>query len=488
MRVQIVIAALTTMRPRKSRTQVRSGLDWAKTLTTTLKSVLTIGWSLGLGCAGLSYAADTPATADSSAVDSSVTDSSAADSSAVNSSAVDSSDGEATIDEIPIDDFDRDHWSYRPVEDAPAPEVLQQDWPRTSIDRFILANLESRSLRPAAQASRETLIRRLTFDLTGLPPRPDEIDLFLNDSRPDAYRRLVERLLASPQHGRRWGQYWLDLARFAETDGYEHDRIRPTAWQYRDWVIQAINDDLAYDEFLTLQLAGDVDRPGDRSATIATAFCVSGPDMPDINSQDERKHVLMNEVTSTIGAVFLSLQMGCAQCHDHKYDAISQADFYRLRAFFDPAVKLKRDRSVTTLDRMADPELTSSIFERGDWRRKGARVQAAFPRIANPANTPVTSKDPGERRLELARWLTDPSHPLVARSIVNRVWLHHFGRGLSSTPSDFGLMGQEPSHPGLLDHLAARLISRRWSLKDLHRQNCALFDLSNFEHAEARTE
>ena len=277
-------------------------------------------------------------------------------------------------------------------------------------------------------------------------------------------------MLASPQYGRRWGQYWLDLARFAETDGFEHDKMRPTAWQYRDWVIQAFNDDLPYDEFVTLQLAGDVVRPDNPGARIATAFCLSGPDMPDINSQEERKHVLMNEVTSTVSAVFFSLQMGCAQCHDHKYDAISQADFYRLRAFFDPAVKLQRDKSVTTLDRDADPKLVSHIFDRGDWRRQGASVSAAFPRIANQADTPVDVDDPGERRLELARWLTDPSHPLTARTIANRVWMHHFGRGLSSTPSDFGVMGEEPTHNELLDHLASRLISHQWSLKDLHRQ------------------
>jgi hypothetical protein len=192
--------------------------------------------------------------------------------------------------------------------------------------------------------------------------------------------------------------------------------------------------------------------------------------MPDINSQVERKHVLLNEVTSTVGAVLLSLQMGCAQCHDHKYDAISQADFYRLRAFFDPAVKLKNNRSVTTLDREADPEATSHLLVRGDWRRLGPQVSAAFPRIANPNQDRVHSTRRGDQRLDLARWLTDPSHPLTARSIVNRVWQFHFGRGLSSTPSDFGVMGGEPTHPQLLDYLAWRLITRQWSLKDLHRQ------------------
>ncbi len=384
--------------------------------------------------------------------------------------AADDLPGELPIEEIPIDDFDRDHWAFRPVVPPQFPRVDQTEWPRTSIDLFILARLEANSLEPASMAPRETLIRRLSFDLTGLPPTPQQLDAFLLDTHPGAYRRLVDRLLASPEYGRRWGQYWLDLARFAETDGFEHDKIRPTAWRYRDWVIAALNDDLPYDQFVTMQLAGDVVRPGDAEATIATAFCLSGPDMPDINSQQERKHVLMNEVTSTVGAALFSLQMGCAQCHDHKYDAISQADFYRLRAFFDPAVKVKNNQSVTTLDRNAATNVRSHLFLRGDWRRPGARVDAAFPRIANPTGQAVRSDRPGDQRLDLARWLTDRAHPLTSRTIVNRVWQHHFGRGLSSTPSDFGVMGQEPTHPKLLDHLAAQLVARGWSLKDLHRE------------------
>jgi hypothetical protein len=372
--------------------------------------------------------------------------------------------------ELPIDPYDRQHWAFRPLVAPAVPAVRDHAWPRTSIDHFILAELEARSLAPAPAADRQTLIRRLTLNLTGLPPTPEELATFLNDGRADAYRRLVDRLLASPQYGQRWGQYWLDLARFAETDGFEHDHVRPQAWAYRDWVIEALCDDLPYDEFISLQLAADILRPGDPGALVATGFCLSGPDMPDLNSQQERKHVLLNEVTSTVGAVLFSLQMGCAQCHDHKYDAISQGDFFRLRAFFDPAVKLTANKSLTTLDRGADPAAISQVWLRGDWQRPGPPVSAAFPRIANPQGKSVESNDPGERRRDLARWLTDPAHPLTARSIVNRVWQHHFGRGLSATPSDFGVMGEEPTHPELLDHLAWRLIARGWSLKDLHRQ------------------
>ncbi len=373
------------------------------------------------------------------------------------------------IDEIPIDDFDREHWAYQPIVDPPIPEVRDHRWPETSIDRFILDQIEQQSLTPAPPADRLTLLRRVYFDLIGLPPTPQQMAEFVQDDRPDAYRRLVDRLLASPEYAQRWAQYWLDLARFAETDGFEHDKIRPTAWQYRDWVVDALSADMPYNEFVTLQLAGDVLRPSDPSAAIATSFCLSGPDMPDINSMDERKHVLMNEMTATVGSVLLSLQMGCAQCHDHKYDPISQADFYRLRAFFEPGVKLVRNRSVTTLDRQADPDVESMFFIRGDWRRPGASVTAAFPRIANPSNHSVGSSQAGDQRLDLARWITDPSNPLPARSIVNRIWQFHFGTGLVATPSDFGVMGSEPTHPELLDHLASRLLDGQWSLKKLHR-------------------
>ena len=377
---------------------------------------------------------------------------------------------EPSYEETEIEPFDREHWSYLPVADPDVPHVTQPGWARTSIDRFILAALEKRSLTPAKEADRNTLARRVAFDLTGLPPSRSTLQKFLSDDRPGAYERFVEQLLASPQYGRRWGQYWLDLARFAETDGYEHDKIRTTAWRYRDWVVNAFNADIGYDDFVSLQIAGDVIRPDDPNAEIATAFCLSGPDMPDINSQDERKHVLLNEVTSTIGSTLLSLQVGCAQCHDHKYDAISQADFYRLRAFFDPAIKLKANRSVTTLSATADPNATSHFYVRGDWRRAGDLVHAAFPRIVNPKGDSVTEDNAGGRRVDLASWLVDPSHPLTGRSIVNRVWQQHFGKGLSTTPSDFGVMGQEPSHPELLDYLVTRLTQRDWSLKDLHRE------------------
>ncbi|MGE0759429.1 MAG: DUF1549 and DUF1553 domain-containing protein [Pirellulaceae bacterium] len=346
------------------------------------------------------------------------------------------------------------------------------DWSHTPLDQFILAGLKKKGLSPAPPADRLTLLRRLCFDLTGLPPSPADVDTFENDDRPDAVARLVDRLLASPAYGERWAQHWLDLARFAETDGFEHDKTRPNAWRYRDWVVDAWNRDLPYDQFLSQQLAGDELYPDDDGARQATAFCLSGPDMPDINSQDERRHVLLNELTATVGSVFLGLQVGCAQCHDHKYDPISQGDFYRLRACFEPAVALKKDQLVSLLDTSPAAEVQSRLYVRGDWRTPGPAVSPAFPRIANAAGIPFPPESVTKavgRRAALSRWLTRPDHPLTARVLANRLWQFHFGRGLSETPSDFGLLGDEPLHAELLDWLACELVDGQWSMKHLHR-------------------
>ncbi|QDT29159.1 hypothetical protein Enr10x_45080 [Gimesia panareensis] len=374
-----------------------------------------------------------------------------------------------TPEETPITEADREHWSFQPVQRPAIPDVKDSSWSRTPIDRFILAKLEAENLKPAADAERLTLIRRVYFDVIGLPPTPEEVDQFLKDKSEGAYERLVERLLSSSHYGERWAQHWLDLARFAETDGYEHDKIRPDAWKYRDWVIKALNADLPYDQFVRWQLAGDVIAPENPEAHTATAFCLSGPDMPDINSQEERRHTLLNEMTSTIGSVFMALQMGCAQCHDHKYDPISTFDFYRMRAFFEPAVKPVKNRSMTTLAATGKPRQPSHVMMRGDWRQPGPEVQPAFLRIANVQKQDIKSADARQQRLAFARWLTQKSHPLTARVIVNRIWQHHFGRGLCASPSDFGLMGEQPSHPELLDWLASEFMESGWKMKSLHR-------------------
>ena len=211
--------------------------------------------------------------------------------------------------------------------DHDVPAVANHQLARTSIDRFILAKLERLGLRLQDEASRATLLRRLCFDLTGLPPTPAELADFENDRRPDAYECKVDELLASPEYGRRWAQHWLELARYAETDGFEHDKVRSDAWRYRDWVIDALNQNMPVDNFIALQIAGDQLQPGDEKARWATGFCTAGPDMPDINSQDERRHSFLNEMTATVGSVMLGLQFGCAQCHDHKYGPNQPARF-----------------------------------------------------------------------------------------------------------------------------------------------------------------
>jgi hypothetical protein len=374
---------------------------------------------------------------------------------------------DAAIEETPIFDSDREHWSFRPLRRPALPEVKDRHWPRTPIDYFILHGLEREELAPQREASKETLLRRLSFDLNGLPPSPEQIDGFLADNSPEAYERVVDRLLASPAYGERWAQHWLDLARFAETDGYEHDKVRADAWKYRDWVIDALNRDLPFDRFVQLQLAGDQLEPGDPQAAIATMFCLAGPDMPDMNSQEERKSLLLSEIAGSVGSALLGLQLGCAQCHDHKYDPISQADFYRFRAIFEPAIHLKKDQSVSTLQEKPGETFVSHLLVRGDWRRKGPEVQPAFVRIANPWDEEVSAD--GSRRVALADWITRPDHPLTTRVIVNRIWLHHFGEGLCRSPSDFGIVGTEPEHGELLDWLATELVRGGWSMKAMHR-------------------
>lgn len=479
------------------------------------------------------------------------------------------------------------HWAFeRPIRHAP-PAVRDRRWARNPIDAFILAALEGARLEPATEADRATLLRRLSFDLTGLPPSPSELDDFLSDDSPDAYERVVDRLLASPRHGERWAQHWLDLARYADTDGFEFDQARPNAWRYRDWVVRALNEDVPYDRFVALQLAGDEVEPGDPAAFVATGFNRCYPDMVDLNDQGLRRQNALNDITETTSLVFLGLTLGCARCHDHKFDPLKISDFYRLQAFFAPArfrddyplaapgerqaherrmtewqeavaelqrevirlesdtraqlaagpppnlddavvaafekpaqertaaeVKqvfeaLRKDKRIKpdALERSLGPERARErnrllgeldqlqkspppdlprargldetgptapptyILLRGDYEHRGDVVEPGVPEVFGPfqarAGRP-TSRSTG-RRATLAEWLTRPDHPLTARVIVNRLWQHHFGRGLVGTSNDFGTMGDAPSHPELLDWLATELVRQGWSLKGIHR-------------------
>jgi hypothetical protein len=369
---------------------------------------------------------------------------------------------------------DREHWAFQPVKRYDPPVVENVAQVRNGIDSFILAQLEQSGLTLQPAADRRTLIRRLSFDLRGLPPSIEEVDAFIADHSDRAYSDLIDRFLASPAYGERWGQHWLDVVRFAESDGFEHDFVRKEAWRYRDWVIRSLNDDMPYDQFLAMQIAADELYPGSDDKKIATGFLVAGPDMPDINLPEERAHTVLNEMTSTTGLVFMGLTLGCAQCHDHKSDPVSQADFYRLRAVFAnmdfPEKNKQLNHTFIESDASAPP---SYFMERGDFRRPSVEVAPAFVRVVNLKEAKISGNAEGKattgRRKALAEWLTDAAHPLTSRVIVNRLWQHHFGKPIVGTPNDFGILGDRPSHPELLDWLASEIVARNWSLKEMHR-------------------
>ncbi|MBX3415581.1 MAG: DUF1553 domain-containing protein [Pirellulales bacterium] len=297
----------------------------------------------------------------------------------------------ATSVERTITPGERDHWAYHPMSHPAPPDIDDERWSRHPVDRFVKAAMDEAGVESLPQAGRAALLRRLSFDLTGLPPTPAELDAFLADPSPDAYEKQVERLLASPAYGERWAQHWLDLARFAETDGFEHDLLRPNAWRYRDWVIDALNRDLPYDQFVREQLAGDLLRPDDPAAAVATGFLLCGPDMPDINLQEERRHVVLNEMTATVGSTLLALQFGCAQCHDHKWDAITQHDFYHLRAYFE-SVDIFRDHPIPTAEERAAREAAETAWAPEDHQRDKRRRE-----LEDTARRLFREKNPDER-------------------------------------------------------------------------------------------
>jgi len=486
----------------------------------------------------------------------------------------------------PISAEARSHWAFRPPRRVDPLALKESGWIRNIIDPFVLARLEAEGLSHAPEADRSTLLRRLSYDLTGLPPTPEELAAFEADKSSTAYEAQVDRLLASPHHGERQAQFWLDLARYADTDGFEFDEARPDAWRYRDWVVQAINQDLPYDRFIAWQLAGDELKPDDPDAVVATGFNRCYPDMVDLNDQGLRRQNALDDIAETASLTFLGLTMGCARCHDHKFDPISQVDFYRLQAFFTPARfrddypilapaeraeleaklgawkrsmaetqaqilaieapirsklapgrpqgiddqaiaawekepgdrsteevamayevalkdgrikerelvdalapedRMRRQGLLTDLDRRkkarplspgqarvideAGPKSSPTYLrKRGDYSLPGPEVSPGFPAVlasTEPEIHPLPRSS--GRRSSLAAWLTRPDHPLTARVVVNRIWQQHFGRGLVATPSDFGLMGEAPSHPDLLDRLAIELVDRGWSLKAIHR-------------------
>jgi hypothetical protein len=485
-------------------------------------------------------------------------------------------------------DAERQHWSFVPPKRSPVPAVRGKDWVRTPVDAFVLARLEAKGLTPSPTADKRALIRRLTVDLTGLPPTPAEVEAFLADDSPTAYEKVVDRLLASPHYGERWAQHWLDVVRFAESNGYELDGERPQAWRYRDWVIRALNADVPYDRFVREQLAGDLLAAGKdpREAAdlwLATGLHRCGPVHVVSGNLDKEvvRQEVLTEMVNGVGSAVLGLTVACARCHDHKFDPISLGDYYRLQAFFagtrykdvdlatdeqkqdlqrkllsvsiklSPVKKQIADleapyraklaaekrarldpwtrRAVDTatgertpaqaklaegakpllkitwdevLDRLTPedrekraalkaeqhrlelelPDLppqawavadddkapTTHVLRRGDVNRKSVAVGPGYLRVVGGEGAP-------KNRLDLARWLTQPDHPLTARVMANRLWQHHFGRGIVGTSNDFGTRGEKPTHPELLDWLARELVEptwgtgEPWSLKRMHR-------------------
>jgi hypothetical protein len=400
---------------------------------------------------------------------------------------------------------DRAHWAFKPVQRPALPAVKDRAWLANPVDAFILARLEAKGLRPNPPASRQELIRRVTYDLTGLPPTPAEVEAFLKDAARDAYERLVDRLLASPHYGEKWARHWLDLGRFAETNSYERDSPKPNAWRYRDYVIRAFNADKPYDRFLKEQLAGDELEDRDGDTLIATGYYRLGIWDDEPSDPAQACYDGLDDIVTTTAQVFLGLSIDCARCHDHKIDPIPQKDYYSLLAFFHninhyrgggptdevqllpgpdgrssfaylgPEAKQKgrlagvRALCVTEAGRQAPDTF---VLLRGSPQARGEKVEPAFPLILGGAR-PVIPPPPGARssgrRTILADWLASADNPLPARVLVNRIWQQHFGRGIVRSPNNFGLGGDRPTHPELLDWLASELVRQGWRRKPLHR-------------------
>jgi hypothetical protein len=434
----------------------------------------------------------------------------------------------ATPDPLVIDK-DRDFWAFRAPRAVAVPAVTEVARVRNPIDAFILQKLQQHGLSLAPEADRATLLRRACFDLTGLPPEPEGAQLFLADPAPDAYEKLIDRLLASPHYGERWGRYWLDLAGYADSEGKrEQDLPRPHAWRYRDYVIRSFNADKPYDRFLLEQIAGDELANYEKVAEItpeisdnlvATGFLRMAPDATWANITgylQDRVEVIADEM-DVLGSAVLGLTIKCARCHNHKFDPIPQRDYYRLTAIFKGAYDendwLKPDvrpglgpvsqdvlggrnlPQVPTAERhqweiakpkgVAEPGIQalwdrgepspSYIYLRGDPTRPGRLVGPGVLSVLTDGKTPLEVRPPWPgahktgRRLAFARWLTQPNHPLTARVLVNRLWKHHFGNGIVKSLANFGKAGTPPSHPELLDWLAVTFVEHGWDIKAMHR-------------------
>jgi cell division protein FtsB len=460
------------------------------------------------------------------------------------------------------------HWAFQPVRKVAPPRVQDTSWSHGPIDRFILAKLEEKRLTPASDADKRVLLRRLTFDLTGLPPSPEEVEAFQRDDSPAAIERVVDRLLASRQFGERWGRHWLDVARYADSNGSDENFTYYDAWRFRNYVIEAFHKDKPFDQFVREQIAGDLlpaagQAQRDEQIT-GTGFLVVGPKIIGGGDKEQSRMDAVDEQIDTVGKAFLGLTLGCARCHDHKFDPIPTTDYYALAGIFDSTQTvhgqllhrkdlsgwnlrplgpdgdrlyadwkayddkledLKKQRAklqtqladlkkkakaadkeseeaaaaqqeiekleesskslAAEIKQLSDnpppkPPLAMAVSDRpaiadtwvrvrGDAHRRGAIVPRGFVRaVGHVARSEIPARQSG--RLELAEWLVDPANPLTARVAVNRIWHHLFGAGLVRTVDDFGHQGEPPSHPDLLDYLAARFVAVDWSVKRMIRE------------------
>jgi hypothetical protein len=418
-------------------------------------------------------------------------------------------------------------WAYAPVENPELPKVDTADWTREEMDFFVLAGIEKRDYLPTKPATKRTLIRRAYLDLHGLPPSTSQIEAFLSDERPDAWGRLIDELLQSPRYGERWGRHWLDVARYADTNGMDEDIAHPSAWRYRDYVIRSFNKDKPFDRFIVEQLAGDLlpakDLVQKREQIVGLGFLSVGPKMLACDDPDKMRRDIVDEQMDTMGRAFLGMTIGCARCHDHKIDPISIKDYYGLAGIFMSTKTLtkysvvaefhehdltkeehqkkwlevrrlegeqkKKETPKDKKDKLAEeitalkkglpapfkvmgvteyPTQDVKVHLGGDYLTLGEEVPRGVPAIWTEGEK-VAMPEKQSGRLELARWIASADNPLTARVIVNRLWRWHFGRGIVPTPDNFGGLGEKPTHPKLLDHLARKFVESGWSVKSMHR-------------------
>jgi hypothetical protein len=488
-----------------------------------------------------------------------------------------------------VNETTRSFWSFQPLSKPVVPTLQGTAWIQNPIDAFILDRLEEAKLSPAPPALRSHLLRRAYYDLIGLPPTPEQVQAFLADPSPEAFERVVDQLLDSPHYGEKWGRYWLDLVRFAETNSYERDGAKPFAWRYRDYVIQSFNDDKPYDQFILEQLAGDELAPHDPNAMIATGYYRLGIWQDEPVDDEQALYDDLDDIVGTTGQVFLGLTINCARCHEHKLDPIPQRDYYRMLAFFNGVTRLgvrsaasveknslrtiateqerkrhageiaqhqqqlaeverqlkaiesrvkkdfvpveheefKHEQHRIPLVKKRVPDLVSEeeftsyveligerkrlrehkpaglrqalcvteigpkpretyVLIRGSAHARGELVQPGFLSVLSDDDPLLPQPDSGGqssgRRLVFARWVANANNPLTARVMANRLWQYHFGRGIVTSPNNFGLQGDAPTHPELLDWLAGQLIDNQWRLKSLHK----LIMMSNAYQMSAR--